>query len=56
MVKITGDYQGDLYCVATHGPPGWTLETDAPIDNQGRGETFSPTDLVTTKPHPRSPE
>jgi uncharacterized OsmC-like protein len=46
MVKITGEYQGDLHCVATHGPSGRTLETDAPVDNQGRGEAFSPTDLM----------
>jgi uncharacterized OsmC-like protein len=48
MVKITGEYQGDLHCQATHGPSGRTLETDAPVDNQGRGEAFSPTDLVAT--------
>ena len=38
MVKITGEYQGDLHCQATHGPSGRTLETDAPVDNQRRGE------------------
>ena len=48
MVKITGEYQGDLHCQATHGPSGRTLETDAPVDNQGRGEAFSPTDLAAT--------
>jgi putative redox protein len=48
MVKITGEYQGELHCVATHGPSGRTMETDAPVDNQGRGETFSPTDLMAT--------
>lgn len=48
MVKITGEYQGDLHCVATHGPSGTALVTDAPKDNQGRGEAFSPTDLVAT--------
>ncbi|MDX2111006.1 MAG: OsmC family protein [Verrucomicrobiota bacterium] len=48
MVKITVEYQGDLHCLATHGPSGKTLETDAPVDNQGRGESFSPTDLVAT--------
>ena len=48
MVKISGEYRGELHCVATHGPSGRALETDAPVDNQGRGETFSPTDLVAT--------
>ena len=48
MVKITGEYQGDLHCVARHEPSGATLTTDAPKDNQGRGEAFSPTDLVAT--------
>src|SRR5471030_1233620 len=48
MVKINGEYQGDLHCTATHGPSGAALMTDAPKDNQGRGEAFSPTDLVAT--------
>jgi putative redox protein len=48
MVKITGEYQGDLHCIAVHGPSGNSLTTDAPRDNQGRGEAFSPTDLVAT--------
>jgi putative redox protein len=48
MVKISGEYQGDLHCAASHGPSGSTLITDAPTDNQGRGEAFSPTDLVAT--------
>jgi uncharacterized OsmC-like protein len=46
MVSITGEYQGDLHCSAVHGPSGNALSTDAPKDNQGRGEAFSPTDLV----------
>jgi uncharacterized OsmC-like protein len=48
MVKITGEYQGELHCTAIHGPSGTSLVTDAPKDNQGRGEAFSPTDLVAT--------
>src|SRR4051812_44455394 len=48
MVKITGEYQGDLHCSAEHAPSGSTLVTDAPKDNQGRGEAFSPTDLTAT--------
>jgi uncharacterized OsmC-like protein len=48
MVKITGEYQGDLHCSAVHGPSSNSLATDAPKDNQGRGEAFSPTDLVAT--------
>ncbi len=48
MVKIGIEYSGELNCVATHGPSGRTLETDAPVDNHGRGLSFSPTDLVAT--------
>jgi putative redox protein len=48
MVKITGEYQGDLHCSAVHGPSGTAISTDAPRDNQGRGESFSPTDLLAT--------
>lgn len=48
MVSIQLEYQGDLHCNAVHGPSGTTLTTDAPKDNQGRGESFSPTDLVAT--------
>jgi putative redox protein len=42
------EYQGDLHCKAVHGPSSTELGTDAPVDNQGRGESFSPTDLVAT--------
>ena len=48
MVAIQFEYQGDLHCTAVHGPSGTGLNTDAPTDNQGRGESFSPTDLVAT--------
>ena len=46
MVPIQVEYQGDLHCKTVHGPSGTALSTDAPKDNQGRGESFSPTDLV----------
>lgn len=48
MVTITSFYEGGLRCSATHGPSGVTLITDAPVDNHGKGESFSPTDLVAT--------
>ncbi|MES1179011.1 MAG: OsmC family protein [Myxococcales bacterium] len=46
MVDIYLEYEGDLHCTVKHGPSSATLVTDAPVDNQGRGESFSPTDLV----------
>lgn len=46
MVAISIEYQGDLHCKAIHGPSGSVMQTDAPVDNHGRGENFSPTDLV----------
>jgi len=41
-------YGGELRCTSRHDASGSLLETDAPIDNQGKGERFSPTDLVAT--------
>ncbi|MEA3210506.1 MAG: putative redox protein [Chthoniobacter sp.] len=47
-VHISVQYLGDLRCEATHGPSQNQFLTDAPVDNQGKGEAFSPTDLVAT--------
>jgi len=48
MVAIQCRYDGALRCHALHQPSGAALLTDAPTDNQGKGEQFSPTDLVAT--------
>ena len=44
--KVT--YQGGLRTKATHLRSGSTIITDAPLDNKGKGEAFSPTDLIAT--------
>ena len=48
MTNITCTYTGDLHCEAIHSGSGATLSTDAPLDNEGKGEAFSPTDLLAT--------
>ena len=39
-------YKGELRCECTHVQSGTIIETDAPTDNRGKGERFSPTDTV----------
>src|SRR5213079_1615925 len=48
MVEVGVTYTGNLHCDATHGPSQSKISTDAPTDNRGKGEAFSPTDLVAT--------
>lgn len=48
MTTITSTYLGGLRCSSVHGPSAAVLLTDAPSDNQGKGEAFSPTDLLAT--------
>jgi len=46
MATIETVYLGDLRTEATHVQSGTKIITDAPVDNQGKGEAFSPTDLL----------
>jgi len=48
MVEIKLTYEGSLHSKAVHVPSGNTLVTDAPLDNNGLGQAFSPTDLLAT--------
>lgn len=47
-MEMTLVYEGGLHTTAEHGPSRARLATDAPVDNQGKGEAFSPTDLLAT--------
>jgi putative redox protein len=46
MVQMYAVYQGEKHCELVHQPSSSKIETDAPKDNQGKGERFSPTDLI----------
>ncbi|WP_118193872.1 OsmC family protein [Albibacterium indicum] len=48
MATIKNEYLGELRTRATHLRSGNSLITDAPVDNQGKGEAFSPSDLLAT--------
>jgi putative redox protein len=48
MITVKTIYPGDLRTESTHIQSGTKLITDAPTDNQGKGEAFSPTDLLAT--------
>lgn len=45
MVLMTTEYQGEKHCESSH-PSQAKIQTDAPKDNNGKGEAFSPTDLL----------
>jgi len=48
MTTMHCRYEGGLRCLSVHEASASVLHTDAPLDNRGRGESFSPTDLVAT--------
>lgn len=48
METIRLEYKGELRVYAEHVKSGVTTHTDAPVDNKGKGESFSPTDLLCT--------
>ena len=48
MADFTSEYLGDLRVEAAHLKSGVKIITDAPVDNHGKGEAFSPTDLLST--------
>ena len=48
MVKIEVEHKGGLHSEALHTESGTKIQTDAPLDNGGKGDSFSPTDLLAT--------
>jgi uncharacterized OsmC-like protein len=48
MTKMSSHYLGNLRCEVLHKQSNTLIETDAPLDNKGKGERFSPTDLLCT--------
>lgn len=48
MIRMEAELGEGLRVTASHGPSQTCLSTDAPVDNHGRGESFSPTDLLAT--------
>jgi putative redox protein len=48
MIKIEIEHPGNFHSEAVHTQSGTRLTTDAPLDNGGKGESFSPTDLLAT--------
>lgn len=48
MITIETNYTGELRAISRHVRSSVELTTDAPLDNQGKGESFSPTDLLAT--------
>ena len=48
MTKMSVLYSGNLRCEVVHSQSKTQIETDAPLDNKGKGDRFSPTDLLCT--------
>ena len=48
MTKMSVLYSGNFRCEVVHAQSNTQIETDAPLDNKGKGERFSPTDLLCT--------
>ena len=46
MITVKSQYLGELSTEAVHVKSGNSFQTDAPVDNNGKGQTFSPTDTV----------